>query len=202
VEEVSFKLAGLACLSAAGLLLACWRGIATWLATRRLLRNWLQNAEPLPPKTFALPPIAYAIPFPVVALWALGVRVCSLLKSCWLNSIRRSWTAALAHEAGHLAARDNGKRALLRACRDVLTLVPCGRALDRAWDAAAKRRGRIRGAQRPSDRVESGVGAGQDRAPRAAQMKPATPVSVSFIDADAGVLTRRVQRLMQMAEAS
>src|SRR5262245_56255854 len=52
VEEVSFKLAVLACLSAAGLLLACWCGLATWLATRRLLRNWLQNAEPLPPETF------------------------------------------------------------------------------------------------------------------------------------------------------
>src|SRR5262245_4207982 len=47
-EAVSFKLACLAGLSAAGLLLAGWRGIATWLATRRLIRDWLQNAEPLP----------------------------------------------------------------------------------------------------------------------------------------------------------
>jgi len=40
--------------------------------------------------------------------------------------------AAIAHECGHLAA-DNFKRVLLRACRDMLTIVPCGRSLDRAW---------------------------------------------------------------------
>ena len=31
--------------------------------------------------------------------------------------------------------------------------------------------------------------------------KPATPVSVSFVSAEAGALTRRVQRLVQMAES-
>src|SRR5438093_1171007 len=47
-------------------------------------------------------------------------------------------SAALAHERGHLAARDNLKRALLRACRDVLTIVPAGRTLDRAWAESAE----------------------------------------------------------------
>ncbi|HYG10333.1 MAG TPA: hypothetical protein VD835_10320, partial [Pyrinomonadaceae bacterium] len=41
--------------------------------------------------------------------------------------------AAVMHEHGHLTAHDNLKRAALRACRDVLMLVPAGRTLDNAW---------------------------------------------------------------------
>src|SRR6185503_7042414 len=47
-------------------------------------------------------------------------------------------SAAIAHECGHLAARDNLKRSLLRACRDALMIVPCGRSLDRAWAETAE----------------------------------------------------------------
>jgi Zn-dependent protease with chaperone function len=203
VEGVSFKLAALACLSAAGLLLACWRGIATWLATRRLLRNWLQNAEPLPPETFALPAYRLRHPFPVVALvgtWRPRLFIAEKLLS-ELNSAELQ--AALAHEAGHLAARDNCKRALLRACRDVLTLAPCGRALDRAWDAAAEEAA-DEYAARADQQTALNLAAALVKIARLvpAQMKPATPVSVSFIDADATILTRRVQRLMQMAETA
>ncbi len=202
-EEVSFKLAGLACLSAAGLLLASWRGIATWLVTRRLLRNWLQNAEPLPPDTFALPAYRLRHPFPVMALvgtWRPRLFIAEKLLA-ELNPAELA--AALAHEAGHLAARDNGKRALLRACRDVLTLVPCGRALDRAWDAAAEEAA-DEYAARTSQSTALNLAAALVKIARLVpmQMKPATPINVSFIDADASFLTRRVQRLVQMAETA
>jgi hypothetical protein len=46
--------------------------------------------------------------------------------------------AALAHESGHLATRDNLKRGLLRACRDSLLIIPCGRSLDSAWSEASE----------------------------------------------------------------
>jgi Zn-dependent protease with chaperone function len=46
--------------------------------------------------------------------------------------------AAIAHECGHLAARDNLKRTLLRICRDSLFLVPFGRAVERVWADAAE----------------------------------------------------------------
>jgi beta-lactamase regulating signal transducer with metallopeptidase domain len=46
--------------------------------------------------------------------------------------------AAIAHEGGHLAARDNFKRALLRGCRNLLTIVPSGRSLDRAWSESVE----------------------------------------------------------------
>jgi Zn-dependent protease with chaperone function len=200
-EEVGFTLAGLACLSAAGLLLAGWRGIATWLATRRLLRDWLQNAAPLPVETCSLPAYRLRHPFPVVALvgtWRPRLFIAEQLLA-ELSPVELA--AALAHEAGHLAARDNSKRALLRACRDALTLVPCGRSLDRAWDNAAEEAA-DEYAARADQQTALNLAAALVKIARLVppQLKPATPVSVSFIDADAGVLTRRVQRLVQMAE--
>jgi Zn-dependent protease with chaperone function len=47
-------------------------------------------------------------------------------------------SAAVAHEKGHLAARDNLKRGLLRACRDALLMIPSGRSLDKAWSEASE----------------------------------------------------------------
>src|SRR5438128_9051873 len=43
-EVISFKLAALALVSAIGIVLAAWRGMAAWLATRRLTADWLRQA--------------------------------------------------------------------------------------------------------------------------------------------------------------
>src|SRR5262249_56091405 len=51
---------------------------------------------------------------------------------------REEMAAAIADEGGHLAARDNLKRAALRACRDALAIFPCGASLDRAWAEASE----------------------------------------------------------------
>jgi Zn-dependent protease with chaperone function len=200
-EEVSFKLAALAGLAAAGLLLAGWRGLATWRATRRLEQDWLQSAEPLPPDTFALPAYRIRHSFPVLALVGTWRPRLFIAEKLLAELSPAELSAALAHEAGHLAARDNGKRAWLRACRDMLTLVPCGRALDRAWDAAAEEAA-DEYAARNDQQAALNLAAALVKIARLVPMnqKPATPLSVSFIDAEVGSLTRRVQRLVQMAE--
>jgi Zn-dependent protease with chaperone function len=46
---------------------------------------------------------------------------------------------ALAHERGHLLARDTMKRAVMNFCRDLLPFIGVGRALDRAWAEEAER---------------------------------------------------------------
>jgi Zn-dependent protease with chaperone function len=46
--------------------------------------------------------------------------------------------AAVAHEYGHLAARDNFKRSVMRVSRAALLIIPCGRSLDRAWSEASE----------------------------------------------------------------
>jgi Zn-dependent protease with chaperone function len=132
-EVVSGKLATLAVLSAIGVLLAVSRGIRSWLATRRLLKAWLNAATPITLTGVAIPTFKLTHEFPVLAVVGtlrprlfVAEQILTTLTPDELHS-------AIAHEAGHLSARDNLKRSLLRACGDALLMVPCGRSLDRAW---------------------------------------------------------------------
>lgn len=207
VEAISFKLACLALLSAAGLCLALWRGIAAWLATRRLTRNWLDHAEALPQQAFGLPVYQIKHPFPVLALvgvWRPRLFVAEKLRAALSPA---ELQAALAHESGHLASRDNSKRAWLRACRDVLTLVPCGRSLDRAWDAAAEEAADEYATKlNPTCTLE--LASALVKIARLAEpgMKPARhllqPISASFIGYEAGTVAARVNRLLQLSGAT
>ncbi|HEY0005073.1 MAG TPA: M48 family metalloprotease [Pyrinomonadaceae bacterium] len=137
-EAISFKLALVALLSASGIALALWRGFVSWRATRGLLADWLRQAEPVSLRGLSIP--AYSIPhkFPVIAIVGL-LRPRLFISARVLDALaEEELSAALAHECGHLAARDNLKRVLMRVCRDVLTIVPCGRSLDRAWTSNAE----------------------------------------------------------------
>ena len=132
-EVVSGKLATLAVISAIGILLAVSRGIRSWLATRRLAKAWLQAATPLTLAGVSIPTFKLTHEFPVLAVVGtfrprlfVAERVLTTLTTDELHS-------AIGHEAGHLNARDNLKRSLLRACGDALLMIPCGRSLDRAW---------------------------------------------------------------------
>ena len=71
----------------------------------------------------------------IVGVWNprlfLGAKIFASLSS-------EEISAAVRHELGHLATRDNLKRTLLRACTDLMLIVPGGRAIDIAWNAAAE----------------------------------------------------------------
>ena len=132
-EVVSGKLATLAFISAVGVLLAVSRGVRSWLATRRLLKAWLNEADPITISGVSIPTFKLTHEFPVLAVVGtfrprlfVAEQVLTTLTSDELHS-------AIAHEAGHLNAHDNLKRSLLRACGDALLMIPCGRSLDRAW---------------------------------------------------------------------
>jgi len=137
-EVVSKKLAALAILSVIGVALALWRALHSSLATKSLRRDWLANAVPISLDGIAIP--AFRIPnsFPIIAVVGV-VRPRLFIAEQVLETLsQEELTAAIAHECGHLTAHDNCKRTLLRACRDVLMIVPCGRSLDRAWAEAAE----------------------------------------------------------------
>ncbi len=137
-ESVGGKLALLAAFSMVGLALALGRGVAAWLATRRLVKDWLRAAERIELDSISVPAYRLRHRFPVIAVvGSLRPRLfvaAHLFDELSADEMR----AAVAHEVGHLAARDNLKRAALRACRDVLMIVPTGRALDRAWAECAE----------------------------------------------------------------
>src|SRR6266850_6134130 len=137
-EKVSLKLATLALISLVGIGLAVYRGLAAWRATQRLTADWKAHGEPVRIEAVGVRTYLIEHKFPVIAI--VGVLRPKLfiarrvLKALAPDEV----VAALAHESGHLATRDNFKRGLLRACRDALLIIPSGRSLDVAWAEASE----------------------------------------------------------------
>jgi Zn-dependent protease with chaperone function len=137
-EVVSKKLATLAILSGIGVGLAVWRAFRTWQATHSLLRKWLCLATPIELPGSPIP--AYQLPygFPLIAVVGTFRPRLFIAEHVLESLSEEELVAAISHECGHLAARDNFKRSLLRISRAGLLLVPCGRSLDRAWSEASE----------------------------------------------------------------
>ncbi len=202
-ERVSLKLAIIAFASAMGMALAIIRAVAAWRATARLTADWLAHGEPISVPQVAIPAYRIEHQFPVIAI--VGVlRPRLFLGSQIFESLTPAeLSAAVEHEAGHLVAHDNLKRGLLRACRDATLILPCGRALDRAWaeasesasDEYAARKGRSVALDLASALVKISrmIPAGA---------KPAMPAGAFLIGGEesSGVRTR-VRRLIQLASS-
>jgi len=112
-----------------------WRTAA---ATRRLHREWSARARPLAIAGAPVPTFRLASEFPLVAIVGL-FRPClfvsdRVLAACTPGEIE----AIVAHESGHLAARDNLRRMVMRCCPDPLALSGTGAGIDRDWCEAAE----------------------------------------------------------------
>jgi Zn-dependent protease with chaperone function len=137
-ESVSWKLGLLATFSAIGVGLAIARGIRTWLATRRLLKDWLANSTQIELEAISVPTFVLQHSFPIIAVVG-AIRPRLFIADHVLESLSaEELAAAVSHECGHLAAHDNFKRSVMRVSRAALLLIPCGRSLDRAWSEASE----------------------------------------------------------------
>ena len=137
-EVVSLKLAALALLSAASVAFALWRTIRSWLATAALRKRWLASAERIQVPGIKVPAFRITHSFPIIAIVGT-LRPQLFIAGNVLSALTADeMAAAIVHECGHLAARDNLKRTLLRLCRDSLFLVPFGRAVERVWAETAE----------------------------------------------------------------
>ena len=132
-EVVSKKLAALALLSFASIAFAAVRTIRSSHATAALRKQWLSKAERIEVPGINVP--AFRIPhqFPIVAIIGTFRPRLFIADSVLTSLSNDEMAAAIAHECGHLDARDNLKRTLLRMCRDTLLLVPFGRTVERMW---------------------------------------------------------------------
>lgn len=137
-EVVSKKLVALALLSVAGVAFALWRSIRSWFATIRLTKKWLLRSEQIDLPGIAIPAFCIDHSFPIIAIVGTLRPRLFIAREVLLSLNEEELAAAIAHECGHLSARDNLKRTLLRICRDLLLLVPFGRAVDRAWTESAE----------------------------------------------------------------
>ncbi len=150
-EVVSPKLAALAIVSAAGVALALWRGFRSWFATHSLLREWLADADQIHIAGITIPTFRIPHSFPIIAVVGTLRPRLFIAERVLRTLSAEELTAAIAHEGGHLAARDNLKRSLLRAVRDALMIVPFGRSLDRSWAEAAESAADEHAAQQNAD---------------------------------------------------
>ena len=136
-ESVSPKLALFASLSILGLSLASWRAARALWITRRLRREWLHASKEI--SLSGVRVRAFQIPhaFPIVAVVGILRPRLFVAEQVLVTLTPEELAATVAHEYGHLQARDNLKRGLLRACRDAL-LIPVGDSVEKSWSAAAE----------------------------------------------------------------
>lgn len=137
-ERVSFKLGLLAFISATGIAVSIYRAIATHRATSKLTSDWLKQGKPVQITGIAIEAFQIDHTFPLIAIVGF-LRPRLFIASQVLEILTpEEISAAVAHENGHLAARDNLKRGLLQACRDALLIIPSGRLLDKTWSEASE----------------------------------------------------------------
>jgi Zn-dependent protease with chaperone function len=201
-DTVGLPLLALAALSAACVAHAAYRAAASRRVTGRLTAAWLRRAEPIRIEEVGVRAYRLVNAAPVLAVVGT-LRPRLFVASKVLDSLSAEELAvALAHERGHLLARDTLKRALMNFCRDLLPFVGVGRALDRAWAEES---------ERAADEYAARVGAAGALDLAAALIKitrlmPAGTGSVvpagAFLleGADEGV-AGRVRRLTEMASA-
>ncbi len=199
-EIVSTKLAALASVSAIGIALALGRGFAAWRATRRLNADWQRHAVPLHLDGIDIPAYRMRHPFPVIAIVGAFRPRLFIASQIFDTLTQDELAAALAHERGHLAMFDNLKRASLRACRDALTIVPCGRSLDRAWaessEAAADEYAARGGAHLALDLASALIKIARIVPPNTS---PTMPALAHLIGEDTSSVSWRVRRLTELA---
>lgn len=198
-ERVGAKLLILACVSAAGVLLACWRVTRTWVATRRLARDWMRRAEPFEVEGGRVPTFRIRHSFPVIAV--VGVlRPRLFVASQVFDALTpEELAAALAHERGHVEGLDNLKRALLQAGEDALLHAPLGSSLRRAWQRESEMAADEFAAAGPAAALDlaSAIVKISKIIPRGA--RPTLPAGAHLLgDGDDGT-SRRVRNLLRLA---
>jgi len=114
------------------------RAASMWMKTWRLRRLWMAGAQSINIPGVRIPAYCVETAFPIVAV--VGARRPTLviarpvLDACSEEEL----AAILAHEQGHIARRDNLRRALITAAPDVLSWLPAARRLQQDWHEATE----------------------------------------------------------------
>ena len=202
-EFVSKKLGALAILSAVGVALALSRGLRSWLATRSLLRAWLATSRKIRLDGICTPTYRIRHSFPIIAVVGLFRPRLFIAERVIESLSQEELTAAIAHECGHMAARDNLRRTLIRACRDMLAIVPCGRSIDRAWSENAEAAADEHAADRGSAVALNLASALIEIARMVpAGARPSMPAGAFILGDETSGVMGRVNRLVTLANAA
>jgi len=199
-EIVTFEIGLVAALSLYGLLLALWRGCATYHVTRCLIREWLKKANPVNIGNVPVPAYRFRHSFPLIAIVGAVRPKLFIADQVFGELTAEEVLAAVAHENGHLVAGDNLKRWLVCFCRNYLGLPILNGNIDRAWfeatEFAADEHAAGAGASVALDLASALVKIAR-LAPHNA--KPAILAGASLMVQDPGTIRARVLRLTRIA---
>lgn len=199
-ETVSLKLGILTTLSIIGIAAASFRVFGTWWRTHRLVKDWLKLSEPIFIENLKIPVYRIRHPFPIIAV--VGTfRVKMFVAEQIFDSLdAHEIQAAIAHECGHLATKDNFKRTILRICRDLLVF-PMGKRLDKAWAENAESAADEFAAQNGGDSTALNLAAALVKIARIVppNTSPAMPLGAFLIEDNTADITWRVRRLVKLA---
>ena len=199
-EIVSNKLGLIAAASSIGVLIALYRVLSTWWVTRSLTANWLRSAEPLQLADVSVPTFKISHQFPVIAVVGIFRPKLFVAEQALASLDQNEFSAAIAHEFGHLRANDNFKRTVLRVCRDLL-IVPFGKELDHAWaenaESLADEFAATRGGSTALDLASALVKIARIVP---ANTCPAMPAAAFMIGETQTDITTRVRRLVRLSE--
>jgi Zn-dependent protease with chaperone function len=180
-------------LGALGLLRAGWKFLAVRRATRSLIRDWEAGAAPASIPGWEGSALRLDHPFPLIAV--VGIRQPRLFVAAKVldHLGGDEIAAAVAHERGHLAARDNLKRVLVNFCAEAAFWVPGASAMRRAWADAAEQAADEYAVAEPGSLSLSLASALVKLARLApAGTGPAMPTGAFLVEAAGDILARRV----------
>lgn len=202
-EAVGVYLFVLALVSAHGLALALYRAVAAWCATRRLVAQWVRQSESVRIEGVAVPSYQLRHSFPVIAVVGVLRPRLFVAGQIFDTLSDEEIKVALAHERGHLVARDTFKRALMKACRDTLPLLRSFRALDRAWAEESERAADEHAARNGAPAVALELASALVKITRMAPagVNRVVPAGAFLLEATGDGVAGRVRRLTEMAEA-
>ena len=200
-ETITLKLAVLTFLSGIGMLAAFYRVFGTWWKTRRLIKDWRRRGEPTKISGVNFPVYRLNNPFPVIAVVGVFHPQIFIAEQIFNLLTAEELAAAMAHEYGHLAARDNFKRTLLRVCRDLLVF-PIGKSLDRIWAETAESAADEYAASGGGKLTAINLAAALVKIARIVPPNgnPILPAASFLIDGQTADITRRVRQLVRMTE--
>jgi hypothetical protein len=128
---------GLALAGLLSVLRGLWRGASDGWATYRLRRQWSSEARPLAIAGAPAPAFAIRHAFPVVSVVGTFRPRLFVAEHVLASLSPDEMQAVLAHEAAHVASRDNLKRLGLRLCPRPLWS-RAARRLEEGWERAAE----------------------------------------------------------------
>lgn len=198
LEVPGISLTILAFCSIIAIFWAAARCFSRWLATRRLMNQWMKRAELV--EFHGVNGICYRIehPFPLVAIVGAFKPRLFIARKVIASLTQPELEAAFAHERGHLSGSDNLRRWILAICRDLLPFLPRLGSIQKQWSATA---------EAVADQYASHAGQGLDLASALVKIArliptgaaPIAPAAALLVDENTTLLASRVQSLLEDA---